>query len=191
MRSLLIAGALALAVAPAAARELVTVPTAAGVAITVAPGVAASFQGFIRDLVELHGYTPRQIHCYARGGHVPGSTHYRGEGCDFDQRGWNKTARTMYRVRDLATKWGLRDGCSFRDCGHIDLPRGRQRIPQNLYAGRLPSGRKRLQLRRRPCHDLAAAAVADRQPGAAGGVVVFFRGPQAQWVSVPCVVSPN
>jgi len=29
----------------------------------------------------------------------------------------------MYRVGDLTRKYGLRNGCSFSDCGHIDLGR--------------------------------------------------------------------
>jgi hypothetical protein len=114
--------ALAMIAAPAAhSRELVTVPTAAGIDITVAPSSAAKFQGFIRDLVELRGYRPKHIGCFARGGHVTGSRHYSGNACDFDQTGWNRTARVMYRIGDLAKKWGLRNGCSFRDCGHVDV----------------------------------------------------------------------
>lgn len=102
--------------------HLVAVGTAAGIPIIVAASVAPAFRGFIADLVG-RGYRPRQIHCYARYGHVRHSNHYWGGACDFDQRGWNKTARPMYRVRDLAAKWGLRDGCTFRDCGHIDVYR--------------------------------------------------------------------
>jgi hypothetical protein len=29
----------------------------------------------------------------------------------------------MYHVGALARKWGLRDGCTFSDCGHVDVPR--------------------------------------------------------------------
>lgn len=101
---------------------LVTIDTAAGISITVSASAAPAFQGFIADLVD-QGYRPQKIHCYARGGHVRNSNHYWGGACDFDQRGWNKTARPMYRVRELAAKWGLRDGCTFRDCGHVDVPR--------------------------------------------------------------------
>lgn len=101
--------------------NIVTVPTAAGIPIKVAQNLAAQFQGFIKDLVDL-GYKPKSIGCFATSGHVRNSNHYHGGACDFDQTGWNKTAPTMYHVRDLATKWHLRDGCSFRrsDCGHID-----------------------------------------------------------------------
>jgi len=120
----------------AASHGYVTIATAAGIAVTVAPQFAAPIAGFIADLVA-RGYTPKKIHClnYSRS-HVPGSLHFRGLACDFDQRGWGKTASAMYRVADLAQKWGLRDGGEFRDWGHIDmgphLRRGRSRIA-NLY----------------------------------------------------------
>ena len=46
--------------------SLVTVPTAAGIRITVAASVAPRFQGFISDIVAA-GYRPRHIGCYASG----------------------------------------------------------------------------------------------------------------------------
>ena len=95
------------------------VETAAGITITVAADFAAPIKGFIGDLVA-GGYTPHQIHCYATGGHVRHSLHYSGHACDFDQRGWGKTAAPMYHVAALCRKWGLRDGGEFRDYGHID-----------------------------------------------------------------------
>lgn len=100
---------------------LVTVPTAAGISITVAQKLAPQFQGFVADLVQM-GYTPKHIGCYASGGHVANSNHYHGGACDFDQTGWGRTAAPMYHISGIATKWGLRDGCSFRhaDCGHVD-----------------------------------------------------------------------
>ena len=107
---------------------LVHVATAAGINITVAASFAPKIEGFIRDVVA-QGYHPRQIHCYASGGHVRGSLHYRGEACDFDQRGWGKTARAMYHVAALAQQHGLRDGCTFRDCGHIDSGQALARYP--------------------------------------------------------------
>lgn len=103
------------------ASGIVTVPTAAGINIAIAAGAAGTFQGFIGDLVA-QGYRPKQIHCFATKGHVRNSNHYRGMACDFDQSGWGKTAAPMYRVASLARKWGLRDGCTFRDCGHVDIP---------------------------------------------------------------------
>jgi hypothetical protein len=89
-------------------------------------------QAFIADLMEI-GYKPKQIHCFARGGHVRGSRHYSGNACDFDQRGWGKTARIMYHVSVLAKLHGLRDGGSFRDWGHIDdgLPLSRPRYARH------------------------------------------------------------
>jgi hypothetical protein len=104
--------------------DLVTVTTAAGIDVTVARAFAPKIEGFIADLVA-RGYRPRRINCYARSGHVRHSLHHSGRACDFDQRGWNKTAHTMYHIGILAAKWGLRDGCTFRhprrDCGHIDV----------------------------------------------------------------------
>lgn len=114
----------------------VTIDTASGIKVTVAPQFAAPIAGFIGDLVA-RGYMPKKIHClnFSKS-HVPGSLHFRGLACDFDQRGWGKTASAMYRVADLAAKWGLRDGGEFRDWGHIDmgphLRRGRARMA-NLY----------------------------------------------------------
>lgn len=105
----------------AAHRGLITVNTAAG-PVTVAPAFAPKISGFIEDVVA-RGFSGR-VKCFSLSkSHVPGSLHFSGNACDFAQRGWNKTDRPMYRVRDLAAKWGLRDGCSFRrsDCGHIDI----------------------------------------------------------------------
>lgn len=99
--------------------QMVTVQTAAGIPITIASHLSGKFQGFISDLVS-SGYKPKNIHCHARGGHVRHSRHYAGAACDIDQRGWGKTASTMYHVSHLTRKHGLRDGKSFGDAGHID-----------------------------------------------------------------------
>jgi len=114
-------------------RGLVTVATAAGINITVSETMAPKMQAFITDLMEI-GYKPKAIHCFARGGHVRGSRHYSGNACDFDQRGWGKTARMMYHVSVLAKLHGLRDGGSFRDWGHIDdgLPLSRPRYARHM-----------------------------------------------------------
>ena len=111
---------------------LVTVATAAGIKITVSENMAPKMQGFIGDLMEI-GYKPKQFHCFARRGHVRGSRHYSGNACDFDQRGWGKTAKMMYHVSVLAKLHGLRDGGSFRDWGHIDdgLPLSRPRYARH------------------------------------------------------------
>jgi len=102
----------------------ITVPTAAGIDIVVAPSFAGPIAGFIADL-KARGVQPRQIHCLAGGGHRPGSLHYRGEACDFDfyAKCMGCSARWTRHVADLASKWGLRNGCSFGDCGHIDSGR--------------------------------------------------------------------
>ena len=90
---------------------LVTVATAAGIDITLSEKMAPKMQAFIADLMEI-GYKPKQIHCFARRGHVRGSRHYTGNACDFDQRGWGKTANMMYHVSVLAKVHDLRDGGS-------------------------------------------------------------------------------
>lgn len=123
LRSLIAAAAALAFVAAPARAELVTVPTAAGINIKVAKDVAAKFQGFIRDVVA-DGYRPKRIHCFSLSkSHVRHSAHKSGRACDFDQRGWGLTDRFMYHVRAIAEKWGLRDGCEFRDWGHIDARR--------------------------------------------------------------------
>ena len=111
---------------------LVTVATAAGIDITLSEKMAPKMQAFIADLMEI-GYKPKQIHCFARRGHVRGSRHYTGNACDFDQRGWGKTANMMYHVSVLAKLHDLRDGGSFRDWGHIDdgLPLSRPRYARH------------------------------------------------------------
>ena len=114
---------------------LVTVSTAAGIPITVASSVADRFVGFIADLVAT-GARPSTIHCAAAGGHVRHSLHYWGGACDFNGSASRWAPMNHHRVADLARKWDLRDGCSFRirggvpDCGHIDAGGERR------YAGR-------------------------------------------------------
>lgn len=117
---------------------LVTVPTAAGIDIVVAPQFAAPMQSFIADIVAA-GYRPRRIKCFSLSRtHVPRSRHFTGEACDFNQHGWNLTDRFMYRVHAIAKRHGLRDGCSFGDCGHIDAGPtvARHRMP---HVAELPS----------------------------------------------------
>lgn len=99
---------------------MVTIKVATGGQITVAPSFAPKIAAFIAELCGVRGYCPARINCYDYAGHVPNSQHYRGTGCDFEQTGWNKTDKPMYHLGGLAAKHGLRDGCSFRDCGHID-----------------------------------------------------------------------
>ena len=96
---------------------LITVQSAAG-PITIAASFRDKIVPFIADVVA-RGFRGG-VHCFARGGHVRGSLHYSGNACDFAQTGWGRTRAPMYHVSDLTNKYGLRDGCSFRDCGHID-----------------------------------------------------------------------
>lgn len=99
---------------------LTTIPTAAGISITVAQSFAPKIAAFIADVVA-RGYKPPRIHCYSTSAsHVRNSLHFSGQACDFNQRGWGKTDAPMYHVADIAARHGLRDGCTFRDCGHID-----------------------------------------------------------------------
>jgi hypothetical protein len=105
----------------AASGQYCRVETAAG-EITVACWMKDKMAGFIGDVVA-RGFKGR-VHCFSLShSHVAGSLHFIAEACDFAQRGWGKTVAVMYHVGDLARKWGLRDGCSFRDCGHIDSGR--------------------------------------------------------------------
>lgn len=96
---------------------LITVQSAAG-SITIAASFQDKIVPFIAD-VWARGFRGR-VHCFARDGHVRGSLHYSGNACDFAQTGWGRTRAPMYHVSDLTRKYGLRDGCSFRDCGHVD-----------------------------------------------------------------------
>jgi hypothetical protein len=107
--------------APRAARGgIVTVETVANIPITVATSVASKFQDLIADLVE-HGYMPKEIGCFARGGHIKRSFHYRGLACDIDQDAKNVTSHFMYskEAHALIREHGLDDGCDFGDCGHV------------------------------------------------------------------------
>lgn len=99
--------------------NIVIVPTMAGIDIQVNSASAAKFQAFIADLVAA-GYVPHQIHGYASGGHVHNSYHYRGDAIDIDGSANKVSALRAGRVRAIAMKHGLRDGCEFHDCGHYD-----------------------------------------------------------------------
>ena len=114
------------------ATGLVTVNTAAGIKITVHPAFAHKFQALIASLVA-QGHKPRFITCYARG-HVSGSNHHWGGACDIDQTAWNRTSGFMYHAGNAIRSAGLYDGCSFRDCGHVEAMRGTHNSPPNLYA---------------------------------------------------------
>ena len=107
----------------------------AGIPITVASHLAWQFQALIADFVAA-GYRPRHIGCFARGGHVRHSRHYVGAACDFDQRGWGKTAAFLYtaRAHQIIEAHGFRDGREFRDQGHVDD--GATRYVRRSYGSR-------------------------------------------------------
>jgi hypothetical protein len=104
--------------------QLVTAATVAG-PIRVAASAAQAFVRLIASFAAA-GYHPRHVGCYAAHGHIRHSLHHVGLACDFDQTGWNRTARFMYtpQAHALIAQAGLRDGCDFRsrrDCGHVDV----------------------------------------------------------------------
>src|SRR5215475_11790495 len=72
--------------------------------------------------------------CWApRGTHVAGSNHYIGAACDI-QTGWNRGPEFVYHMADIVKQAGLYNGCSFRDCGHVEAIRGTHNRAPNLYA---------------------------------------------------------
>jgi len=95
---------------------VVTVGTAAG-PITVASDAADKFVSLVNDLVA-HGFHG-SVTC-AASGHMPNSLHHTGHACDFAQTARNRTVGVMYHVGNIIAAHGLRDGCSFGDCGHVD-----------------------------------------------------------------------
>ena len=114
--------------------SLVTVHSAAG-SITVNAAHVSQFIGAIADLVAAGFRGP--VHCYARGGHVRHSLHYTGEACDFAQLGRNRVApgaSIMYHAHAILAHWGLRDGCTFHDCGHADTGRTFAVLARRHYA---------------------------------------------------------
>jgi hypothetical protein len=101
---------------------VVTVETAAN-PITVASDIAGPMRDLIGDLVA-HGFRGR-VTCLASG-HMRNSLHHSGNACDFAQLRRNVVAPgagVMYHASDIIAAHGLRDGCSFHDCGHVDSGR--------------------------------------------------------------------
>lgn len=96
---------------------LVHEDTAAG-NITVAAGAAAKFKDLIAALVA-KGFRG-DVGCYAASGHIAHSLHHTGNACDFAQTEKNRTVAIMCHSGALIRSFGLRDGCSFGDCGHVD-----------------------------------------------------------------------
>lgn len=113
---------------------MVTVRTTYGFNITVHPAYAGKFLKFF-VLLKDRGYkVPGNIiKCWVpRGTRVAGSNHYIGAACDI-QTGWNRGPAFVYHIGGLIKQAGLYDGCSFRDCGHIEAVRGTHNRPPNLY----------------------------------------------------------
>lgn len=112
--------------------RVVTVSSAAGM-ITVSPEFEPKIVPLIAELKAM-GFDGR-VKCYAstKGRHVTRSLHFSGNACDFlpnrkQARGHNRmpTPTIMFsrQVAAAIERAGLRNGCSFRDCGHIDIGRG-------------------------------------------------------------------
>jgi hypothetical protein len=114
---------------------MVTVQTAYGFNITVHPAYASKFLKFFALLKDRGYKVPVNItRCWApRGTRVAGSNHYIGAACDI-QTGWNRGPAFVYRMSDIVRQAGLYDGCSFRDCGHVEAVRGTHNKAPNLYA---------------------------------------------------------
>jgi hypothetical protein len=114
---------------------MVTVQTAYGFNITVHPAYASKFQKFFALLKERGYKVPANItKCWApQGTHVAGSNHYIGAACDI-QTGWNRGPEFVYHISDIVKQAGLYDGCTFRDCGHVEALRGTHNRAPNLYA---------------------------------------------------------
>ena len=114
---------------------MVTVQTAYGFKITVHLAYASKFLKFFALLKERGYKVPANItRCWApRGTHVAGSNHYIGAACDI-QTGWNRGPAFVYHMSDIVKQAGLYNGCSFRDCGHVEAIRGTHNRAPNLYA---------------------------------------------------------
>jgi len=151
--------------------NLAPVVTANGLVSKVAKPFQEKFQQFIK-LVEADTVYPERpdlnergnrihdIGCYARGGHMPRSKHYRGLACDIDQTKRNVTSSFMYHITPLAKLVGLTDGATWPrkvgerytgpDAGHIEV--GNTLIAENrptrTYAARKHHGRKIRMARR-------------------------------------------
>ena len=98
-----------------------------GTIVTVTAQFAERFEGFFHDLFQREKTLPRDIGCYAAHGHMPlpWGRHPVGEACDVGQSARNRAWGPMFRIGDLARKWGLTDGCwwSNPDCGHVQINR--------------------------------------------------------------------
>ncbi|MGA8936582.1 MAG: hypothetical protein WB522_20185, partial [Pseudolabrys sp.] len=59
--------------------------------------------------------------------------HYIGAACDI-QTGWNRGPEFVYHMNSIVEQAGLYNGCTFRDCGHVEAVRGTHNRAPNLYA---------------------------------------------------------
>ncbi len=92
---------------------LVTVTTAAGIAITCSAAFASEAASLIADAVA-HGIKFHRITCYSRARtHVANSNHHSGNAFDSHPS----------IPAQLVRAHGLRSGCDFRDCPHVDNAR--------------------------------------------------------------------
>ena len=112
----------AIAEARTCVNNTIKVSTAYGIDICVDPTYASKFQAFFSALHST-GARVTSIICQAYG-HAPGSNHIGGGACDVNQTARNRTIPAMYHAGSLIRAAGLYDGCSFRDCGHIEAMRG-------------------------------------------------------------------
>jgi hypothetical protein len=94
--------------------------TAAGI-VAVSADNANRLVGAIDALVEAGFRGP--VHCAAPyGTHVRNSLHHTGDACDMAQTGWGRSsAHIMYHASMILARFGVNDGCSFGDCGHISV----------------------------------------------------------------------
>lgn len=88
---------------------LVTVPTAAGINITVAADFAPKAQAVIAD-AEAQGIHLTRIRCYSATGHARNSNHHAGRACD----------TRPYIPATIVRANGLRSGRDFHDPEHFD-----------------------------------------------------------------------
>ena len=114
---------------------MVKVQTAYGFNITVHPAYASKFQKFFALLKERGYKVPANItkcwgHRTARMSRAPTTTSvppaiFRWAGIVLD---------FVYHMNDIVTQAGLYNGCTFRDCGHVEAVRGTHNRAPNLYA---------------------------------------------------------
>ena len=97
-------------------RGLVTVDVAGGHRITVSQAFSAPVTALIADL-DAKGYRFTRIKCFANHGeghHKSKSNHWNGDACDFFG---------SHPPAEITRAHGLRSGCDFHDCMHVDNAR--------------------------------------------------------------------